>query len=232
MRQTVRDYFHATFDRYEQLFEVLTCDEAYYRKPITLRHPLIFYFGHTATFFINKLLLAGLITERINPAFDAMCSVGVDEMSWDDLSEAHYAWPAVSELRAYRDAVRARVDAVIANAPLTLPIDWHNPWWAILMGIEHERIHLETSSVLIRQHALAFVQPHAAWPPCRETGAAPANALVAVAAGAVALGKARSDARYGWDNEYGTRHAEVAPFQASRYIVSNQEFLAFVEAGG
>ncbi|MDP5239320.1 5-histidylcysteine sulfoxide synthase [Uliginosibacterium sp. 31-16] len=232
MRQTVRDYFHATFDRYEQLFEVLSCDEAYYRKPITLRHPLIFYYGHTATFFINKLLLAGLITERINPAFESMCSVGVDEMSWDDLSDAHYDWPAVSELKAYRDAVRAKVDAVIANAPLTLPIDWSNPWWAILMGIEHERIHLETSSVLIRQHVLDFVQPNAAWQPCRETGVAPANELLAVAAGSVRLGKAREDARYGWDNEYGQRHAAVAAFQASRYLVSNQEFLGFVEAGG
>jgi hypothetical protein len=58
-----------TFDRYEQLFEVLTCDEAYFKKPIALRHPLIFYLGHTATFFINKLLLAGLIDGTHQPAF-------------------------------------------------------------------------------------------------------------------------------------------------------------------
>ena len=60
-RRQILDYFHATFDRYEQLFDVLTCDEAYYVKPIALRHPLLFYLGHTATFFINKLALAGLI---------------------------------------------------------------------------------------------------------------------------------------------------------------------------
>ena len=52
-----------------------------------MRHPLIFYFGHTATFFVNKLLLAKLIPERINPRFEAMFAVGVDEMSWDDLDE-------------------------------------------------------------------------------------------------------------------------------------------------
>ena len=231
MRATLRACFHATFSRYEQLFETLRCDEAYYKKPIPLRHPLIFYFGHTATFFINKLLLAGLISERINPAFESMFSVGVDEMSWDDLSEAHYDWPSVAAVRDYRAAVRARVDAVIADAPLSLPIDWDHPFWAVVMGIEHERIHLETSSVLIRQHTLDLVQPHALWEPCRETGAAPANELVAVAGAAVQIGKARNDARYGWDNEYGVRHAEVAPFQASRMLVSNQEFLGFVEAG-
>ncbi len=232
MRATLRDYFHATFSRYEQLFETLRCDEAYYKKPITLRHPLIFYFGHTATFFINKLLLAGLVSERINPAFESMFSVGVDEMSWDDLSEAHYDWPSVAAVRDYRAVVRARVDAVITNAPLSLPIGWDHPFWAVMMGIEHERIHLETSSVLIRQQAIDLVQPHPVWQPCRETGVAPANDLVAVAGGAVQLGKARNDARYGWDNEYAARHAEVAPFQTSRMLVSNQEFLSFVEAGG
>ncbi|MEZ5609080.1 MAG: hypothetical protein R3E45_01325 [Rhodocyclaceae bacterium] len=43
-RTELLQYFHATFDRYESLFEVLACDEAYYKKPISLRHPLIFYF--------------------------------------------------------------------------------------------------------------------------------------------------------------------------------------------
>ncbi|HEY9193190.1 MAG TPA: DinB family protein, partial [Methyloversatilis sp.] len=139
MRASLRDYFHATFSRYEQLFEVLTCDEAYYRKPIALRHPLIFYLGHTATFFINKMLLAGLIAERIDPRLESMFAVGVDEMSWDDLNEAHYDWPTVAEVRAYRNAVRQTVDRVIHEAPLDTPIGWDNPWWVVIMGIEHER---------------------------------------------------------------------------------------------
>ena len=98
-RREIRDYFHATFDRYEQLFEVLASDEAYFVKPIPLRHPLIFYFGHTATFFVNKLVLAGLLSERIEPRFESMFAIGVDEMSWDDLGEAHYDWPTVAEVR-------------------------------------------------------------------------------------------------------------------------------------
>lgn len=230
-REQILAYFHQTFDRYEQLFEVLASDAAYYKKPIALRHPLIFYFGHTATFFINKLLLVGLVTERINPRFESMFAIGVDEMSWDDLNDAHYDWPAVSEVKDYRNSVRMTVDRIIRQAPLTLPVNWENPWWAILMAIEHERIHLETSSVLIRQQALDWVRPHPAWLPCAAHGAAPENALVSIAAGEVQLGKALSDPYYGWDNEYG-RHASTVPaFQASRYLVSNAEFLAFVEAG-
>jgi len=232
MRRTLGDYFHATFTRYETLFNTLVCDEAYYKKPIPLRHPLIFYSGHTATFFINKLLLAGLISERINPTFESMFSVGVDEMSWDDLNAANYAWPTVSELADYRHQVRAVVDRVIREAPLTLPIDWENPWWAIVMGIEHEQIHLETSSVLMRQHDLQYVQPLPEFLPCTTAGEAPANTLLPVPAGSTRLGKPRTSPTYGWDNEYAGREVDVAEFQASQYLVSNREFAEFVDAGG
>ncbi len=232
-RAEILRYFHATFDRYEQLFEVLTCDEAYYRKPISLRHPLIFYLGHTATFFINKLVLAGVMDQRINPAFESMFAIGVDEMSWDDLNDARYDWPAVEAVKAYRHAVREMVDRAIRTQPLSLPIGWDSPWWIIVMGIEHERIHLETSSVLIRQHALKYVKPHPAWEPCRKTGPAPENELVAVPTSDIRLGRDIDDPIvYGWDNEFGRHDARVEAFQASRYLVSNREFLGFVEAGG
>ena len=231
-RDRILEHFHQTCDRYEQLFEILKCDEAFYKKPIALRHPLIFYFGHTATFFINKLMLVGLVTRRINPVFESMFAIGVDEMSWDDMNDAHYDWPPVAEVRAYRDQVRATVDEIIRKAPLTQPIDWTNPWWAILMGIEHERIHLETSSVLIRQQQLDFVQPHPAWPPCRITGPAPINELVDIPAGEVRLGKSLADDYYGWDNEYGQHQSPIPSFKAARYLVSNGEFQPFVEGGG
>jgi 5-histidylcysteine sulfoxide synthase/putative 4-mercaptohistidine N1-methyltranferase len=231
-RREIRACFHATFDRYERLFEVLTCDEAYFRKPISLRHPLIFYLGHTATFFINKLVLAGLVAERINPRFESMFAVGVDEMSWDDLSDIHYDWPTVAEVRAYPDRVRSVVDQLIDTLPLILPIVWEHPWWPIAMGIEHERIHLETSSVLIRQHDLKYVRPHPAWVPDRSAGPAPTNELVDIPAGAVRLGKERDDAYYGWDNEYGRHEAAIPAFQAARHLVSNGEFLEFVTAAG
>ncbi|HQT26901.1 MAG TPA: 5-histidylcysteine sulfoxide synthase, partial [Burkholderiales bacterium] len=229
-REEIRRYFHETADRYESLFELLSTREAYYVKPISLRHPLVFYYGHTATFFVNKLVLAGLVERRINPAFESMFAVGVDEMSWDDLDESNYDWPDVEEVRAYRKEIRILVDGLIAKLPLVLPINWESPWWPILMGIEHERIHLETSSVLIRQHDTRYVRPHSDWQPCRKTGEAPENGLVDIPAGKVTLGK-REDA-YGWDNEYGRHEADVPAFRVGRHLVSNREFSDFVNAGG
>ena len=190
---------------------------------------LIFYFGHTATFFINKLLLAGIVDKRINPRFESVFAVGVDEMSWDDLSEARHDWPSVAEVREYRQTVRSVVDRLIRTMPLALPINWAHPWWILLMGIEHERIHLETSSVLIRQHELKYVKPHPAWEPCRKASAAPTNELVEISSAEVHLGRDKEDPfRYGWDNEFGTHHANVSPFKTGRYLVSNGEFLSFI----
>lgn len=232
VRQELAAYFNANFERYESLFDNLNSEEGYYQKSIPLRHPLIFYFGHTATFFVNKLLLAGLLTQRINPRFESMFAVGVDEMSWDDLNDDHYEWPSVTEVKAYRQQVKKAINQLIQKAPLQLPINWENPWWAIIMGIEHEQIHLETSSVLIRQQQLQWVQPHSAWPACDISGSAPENTVLPVAAGQVKLGKSFEDEYYGWDNEYGQHQAEVPAFQSAKYLVSNQEFLAFVEADG
>ncbi|GHG72866.1 SAM-dependent methyltransferase [Alishewanella longhuensis] len=231
-RAEIARYFTNTFDTYTRLFDCLRDDTGFYQKPISLRHPLIFYFGHTATFFINKLILAKLISARINPHLESIFAVGVDEMSWDDLSEAHFDWPSVDAVREYRAKVRATVLDLINTLELVLPIDWDNSWWPIVMGIEHERIHLETSTVLIRQQVLAKVQPLPEWPICQETGQAPKNKLITVPAGAVNIGKALDSAFYGWDNEYGQHQAEVAEFKASQYLVSNQEFLEFVEDGG
>ncbi|MDD4947938.1 5-histidylcysteine sulfoxide synthase [Zoogloea oleivorans] len=231
-RAELLHYFHATFDRYESVFDVLSCDEAYYKKPITLRHPLIFYFGHTATFFINKFLLAGLIDKRIDPRLESMFAIGVDEMSWDDLDDARYEWPTVAEVRAYRNKAREVIDGVIRYTPFSLPIGWDDPFWVVLMGIEHDRIHLETSSVLMRQHDLKYVKPHLNWQPCRDSGPAPTNTLVNIPSGRVVLGRDFTDPIYGWDNEYGHHQVEVPAFQASGYLVSNGEFLEFVTAGG
>ena len=232
-RQEILDYFHHTFSLYESLFECLNGDAAFYARANPLRHPLIFYYGHTAVFFVNKLNVAKLTEERIDPLLESTLAIGVDEMSWDDLNEAHYDWPTPARVKAYRDKTRDLVDRFIRNCDFTLPITWDSPLWIIMMGIEHERIHLETSAVLIRELPLAHVLPHPLWSNiCRDTGTAPQNSMLPVAGGAVSLGKTKDNPLYGWDNEYGSQQVEVAPFQASKYLVSNQEFLEFVEAGG
>ena len=134
-KEEIRAYFNDTFDLYESLFNCLATEEAFYEKATPLRHPLIFYFGHTAVFFINKLNVAKLISARVDTHIESMLAIGVDEMSWDDMDETHYHWPSPLQVKIYRDKVRSLVNDFITENDLALPINWSNPFWIILMGL-------------------------------------------------------------------------------------------------
>jgi len=231
-RQELKDYFQQTSAEYESLFALINDDKAYYLRPELLRHPLIFYYGHTATFYINKLLLGKFIDQRINGKLEAICAVGVDEMSWDDLSSEHYDWPSVDEVRVYRKQVLVLIEKLIDTMELVLPIKQNSLAWVILMGCEHERIHIETSSVIMRMLPLTYLTANEYWPTCTETGIAPDNELIQVNGQNIVFGKPNSDDTFGWDNEYGHDEVTLDNFATSKYLVSNQEYLAFVEAKG
>lgn len=93
------------------LFLVIADEQYLYKCPDRLRLPLIFYLAHPATLYVNKLLLASLLSvghahcvwelniillnivsialyvsmqKRINSKFEAMFETGVNELSWDD----------------------------------------------------------------------------------------------------------------------------------------------------
>ena len=231
-RAELKAYFEQTWELYESLFSLINEDEAFVLRPEPLRHPLIFYYGHTAVFYVNKLLLGKFIKSRVNNQIESVCAVGVDEMSWDDLSPGNYQWPSVEAVSEYRDLVKERVLRLIDNMHLTLPITQDSLAWVILMGCEHERIHIETSSVIMRMLDTNYLTSSNVWKNCTDLGSAPNNSLLSVAGKSLVLGKPESNETYGWDNEYGQLPIEVNDFYASEYLVSNQEFMQFVDAGG
>ena len=70
----------------------------------------------------------------------------------DELSQSRQ-WPLLADMKAFRNRVRAIVNELIDNK-LSLEdgqeINFTHQFWVILMGIEHDKIHLETTSCLIR----------------------------------------------------------------------------------
>lgn len=158
LRHAIREYFLRTYALYEKLFEILADPRAFYIRAEPLRHPLIFYFGHTSTVYVNKCFDHGLIKERVNPGFEKMFAVGVDEMDWDDLNASHYDWPSLPDAREFRNKVKEMVLRIIDNSHTDRIEDWHTDMWVVLMGIEHERIHLETSAVIIRRVPIEMVR--------------------------------------------------------------------------
>lgn len=76
------------------------------------------------------------------------------------------------------------------------------------MGLEHERIHYETSSVLIRQYPVEMVTRPNTWiyGPYRLNKSASEiyeNPMIRMPETEVRIGKSFDFPTYGWDNEYG-----------------------------
>jgi 5-histidylcysteine sulfoxide synthase len=250
-REAMLAYFENIWALIETLFSSLASEEAYYIRPYhKSRHPLIFYYVHPVSFYINKLLVAGLIDKPINPHFERLFETGVDEMNWDDLHDGEQdIWPPLSEAVAYREQVYRLVRQVIQSHPaLDEAITSDSPGWALVMCFEHERIHLETSSVLMRELPAQHLQQPKSWPQSPQRSAVngkpqpnhdpvagvhyPAeNPLIAVPEQSVTLGKPRDWPTFGWDNEYGSETRHVPAFRASALLISNGEFYQFVRSG-
>jgi 5-histidylcysteine sulfoxide synthase/putative 4-mercaptohistidine N1-methyltranferase len=224
------DYFSQTYLKYESLFELLEDDKIFYIRPNKNRHPLVFYFGHTAVFYINKLLLSGIILEPIDKSFERLFAIGVDEMRWDDLKNNN--WPTIDKIRAYRKQAYDVVVNCITNMDISVPIKWDDDAWTILMGIEHENIHIETSSVLLRELDLSYIKQNQNWQSCQTYGINPKNSLIEVDSCAIDIARDINDSlTYGWDNEFGKHKTDTGIFLASKYLVSNGEFLEFWKNG-
>ena len=228
----------------------LTDTFEYRPAPHGLRHPQIFYYCHTACLYVNKLRLAGLLSEPVNPRFESIFEVGVDEMLWDDMDKNDMEWPTVLQVWQYRQQVYKTVkeDVIEKHFLVDTPvhISQDSPLWALFLSMEHERIHMETSSVLFRETPHHLVQTPNFWPSLHESawsrhGKAsqpirgrdfPSNEMVHITSEKnILLGKPKDFPSFGWDNEYGTRERTVPPFAASKYMISNGEFWEFVSHG-
>lgn len=254
--QGLQAYFDNTWTLTETLFAALQGEEAFLVPPYhELRHPLIFYYAHPAAVYVNKMRVAGVIDAPVNKYFEEIFETGVDEMSWDDLSKNQMKWPSVKEVHEYRKQVYAVVSKVIQSQSeeSCASIDQNSKLWSLLMGFEHERIHIETSSVLMTELPQYLVQQPASFPPYHRSAVPvsvtqmvnsvpgdppakgkdyPENEMIYVPSCTVTNGKDRAYPSFGWDNEYGARDRAVPAFKASKYLVTNGEFYEFVKEGG
>jgi iron(II)-dependent oxidoreductase len=92
-------------------------------------------------------------------------------------------------------------------------------------------MHQET--LLYMWHRLPFDQKRApaGYQPRIGEASAPAE-WIDIPAGWATLGVQRGSIPFGWDNEFGAAQAFVPAFAIERHNVTNERYLAFVEAGG
>ncbi|KAH8082985.1 hypothetical protein JL720_8497 [Aureococcus anophagefferens] len=185
LRAALEAYFENGWALTEVLFSGLKDEDVFVRPPAHgLRHAMIFYYGHPAALAINKLRaarrVAGAITEGVVPRWEVLFETGADEMSWDDLDTPQTAWPTVGAVTDYRRRCRDVYLDVVRNhpaldAPLAAgaPTDSNAVVWSFGMICEHERIHLETSTTLIRELPLEASTTTRSGPARGDAGAAP-----------------------------------------------------------
>ncbi len=137
----------------------------------------------------------------------------------------------MEKVDAYRQAVKQVVERCIQEQDYPAKIDDQHPLWVILMGIEHDRIHFETSSVLLRQAPAEVLQAPQGWNYAPSKSLPPDNKFLTVTGGSVTIGRKRDAEMYGWDNEYGQLTQKVASFEASQNLISNQDYLLFYNSG-
>ncbi len=223
-------YFENSWTLYNILFSAIKEEHSFYIAPDPLRHPLIFYWGHTAAFYVNKLLMAGLVPQGIDEYFEELFAKGVDPNLAEELKK-DFQWPSLQSVDEYRQAVFQLVRSTILQQHNNEHISPEHPLWALLMGIEHDRIHFETSSVLIRQLDVDLLECPEAWQYAPSLGMPPQNKMIEVAATQVHIGKPDAVNTFGWDNEYGSLTQNLAAFSASQNLISNAEYLEFYQSG-
>jgi 5-histidylcysteine sulfoxide synthase len=234
-RPEILAYFQRAWQIEDSLMKSLVNPETFYTNPDPLRNLLIFYLGHSAVFYINKLVRVGLLEQRLNPHFERLFEIGVDPEKPEEIANIfdNLRQAEVTAVWQYRDQVYNAISELIDNLRnIALPINPEHPLWALMMAIEHQYIHIETSSMLIRQLPVEQLQCPESWQYAPTNGYTTANEMIEVTGGTVRLGKPQDSNIYGWDIEYGDRIVNVATFQASKYLITNAEFLDFVKDGG
>lgn len=128
--------------------------------------------------------------------------------------------PSFEATLAYRDQVLERVLERFGAAQSDEAL------YFARLAARHEQMHAE--AFFYTRQTLAYA------PPAGETaGPAPIQASgdVAIPGGIFRLGSAR-DATFAFDNEKWSHAIVLEPYRISRSLLSNAEYLAFVEAGG
>nr|KAJ3411645.1 hypothetical protein HK105_002580 [Polyrhizophydium stewartii] len=237
----------AQFEELWKLWDLITgtmiAPDNHLFKPISLRHPYLFYVGHMPGF--ADIQLSRVLGLELTPPqqFADIFERGIDPDT-EDPSKCHphsavpEQWPALSDVRAYQDRVRERIRGLYASTP-AFP---RRVQRVLFMCFEHEAMHAETLLYMLVQDPRVQPPARVARPILESTQGRPTPAahFVAVEGGECEAGiddaedqddakdALADDAVFGWDNE-GPMHAlSVPPFEIQDRPVTVGEYYTFL----
>ena len=226
------EWYRRNRQRSQTLFDMIA-PRAYYSRPISLRHPIVFYEGHLPAFSLNTLVKKALGHGGIDDRLERLFARGIDPDSEQSADRSQSdQWPSREELRRFAAQCDRLVLDAIAHADLNQPghplLDRAQAVYAIL---EHEAMHQET--MLYMWHQLPYEDKRAVAQPVRADGSRTLEPeAVTIPSGRATLGARPLEIPFGWDNEFPSHAVDVPAFTIDVHDVTNERFMDFVEFGG
>lgn len=216
----------------DRLFEIVK-QESMYERPIPERHRIVFYLGHLEAFDWNLLHENVFGLKSFDGEFDKLFAFGIDPVGGGLPADQPADWPSLPVVHDYVSKIRAALDGKLANADSSagpLMRDGFPMETLLEVAIEHRLMHIETLAYMLHQLPLEDKIPDRGAPLLVNSRVD--DRMIQVPAGEVTLGLQRDDNRFGWDNEFEAYTAAVPAFEIDRYMVTNRQFLEFVNSGG
>jgi ergothioneine biosynthesis protein EgtB len=212
-------------------------EAAYYTRPITLRHPIVFYEGHLPAFAVNVLVRKGLGRPGVDERLEQLFARGIDPHSQDaaDATDerTRALWPTRAEVKTYVEAANQLLrDALLSETLVREDVPVLRGGEGAYTIIEHEAMHQET--LLYMWHRLPYALKaggrgsYSPW----VSGRAPDRSVATIEEGTATLGAARGQTPFGWDNEFDACEARVPAFDIDVHSVTNADWLQFMADGG
>ena len=216
----------------DALFQIVQPDSMF-ERPIPERHRIIFYLGHLEAFDWNLLRESVLGLKSFHPAFDRLFAFGIDPVDGGLPSDQVSDWPSLPEVRDYVRGIRSAMDEQLAAGNLALDApacDGFSLDTLLNVAMEHRLMHVETLAYMLQQLPTDRKLRVASAPV--SVASPPEHRMIEIPAGEAVLGLPRDGGRFGWDNEFEAHTAIVPRFEIDRYMVTNRQFLAFINSGG
>ena len=220
--------------RTRELFDLLD-ESTYYKRPISLRNPVVFYEGHIPAFSVNTLIKKALGWKGVDEHLETIFARGIDpESEATSVARGNPAWPSRMDVHQYVDEADRLIEKAIASADLERPshlmLDQARALWTIL---EHEEMHQETLGYIWHQVPYSCKRKPVGYrteTPSTTEADEPSHARIP--AGIATLGTDLRESAFAWDNECPVHQVHVNSFGIDTFKVTNGQFMEFVRAGG
>jgi ergothioneine biosynthesis protein EgtB len=216
----------------ERLCEPLGIEDQVIQTAVETSPPK-WHLAHVSWFFETFLLLPYLSGyETFHPRFDYLFNSYYEQLEsgfWPRPQRGLLARPTVAEIYDFRRHVDAAMERLIGCCPES---DWGTASARLLIGLNHEQQHQELLITDIK-HNFAFnpLRPAYREDLPRSNMVEPSElTFTAFEGGLSEIGTAR--AGFAYDNERPRHRVWLEPFRLADRLVTNGEFLRFIEDGG